>query len=174
MKNDRYFPLEICFWAGDNLSVMIYEYGGVKVHRFTRYDLPSNMWPGSNIWLSLRAMDKCLKRLGIAYSDITVVHAHVSNNARFANHVKYQNKKCLTVLQHHGYDVLGLSLGRFSKKEWHRKRASWYGVRECNKIDLHVGVSKEILQYLDRNEGIKLNSKYVLYNGEKQAKQYDS
>ena len=142
-----------------------YEYGGVKVHRFTRYDLPSNMWPGSNIWLSLRAMDKCLKRLGIAYSDITVVHAHVSNNARFANHVKYQNKKCLTVLQHHGYDVLGLSLGRFSKKEWHRKRASWYGVRECNKIDLHVGVSKEILQYLDRNEGIKLNSKYVLYNG---------
>ena len=24
MKNDRYFPLEICFWAGDNLSVMMY------------------------------------------------------------------------------------------------------------------------------------------------------
>lgn len=25
MKNDRYFPLEICFWAGDNLSVMMYQ-----------------------------------------------------------------------------------------------------------------------------------------------------
>ena len=27
MKNDRYFPLEICFWAGDNLSVMMYQIG---------------------------------------------------------------------------------------------------------------------------------------------------
>lgn len=27
MKNDRYFPLEICFWAGDNLSVMMYQTG---------------------------------------------------------------------------------------------------------------------------------------------------
>lgn len=31
MKNDRYFPLEICFWAGDNLSVMIYQIGGVNL-----------------------------------------------------------------------------------------------------------------------------------------------
>ena len=30
MKNDRYFPLEICFWAGDNLSVMMYQTGGVQ------------------------------------------------------------------------------------------------------------------------------------------------
>ena len=142
-----------------------YEYNGIKVYRFTHYDLPSDMWPGSNTWLSLRAMDKCLKYLGIAYNDIAVVHAHVSNNARFANHVKCQNAECLTVLQHHGYDVLGLSLGRFSTKEWHRKRALRYGVRECNKIDLHVGVSKEILRYLENNEGIKLNGKYVLYNG---------
>ena len=58
-----------------------YEYNGIKVYRFTHYDLPSDMWPGSNTWLSLRAMDKCLKYLGIAYNDIAVVHAHVSNNA---------------------------------------------------------------------------------------------
>ena len=31
MKNDRYFPLEICFWAGDNLSVMMYQTGGVQL-----------------------------------------------------------------------------------------------------------------------------------------------
>ena len=73
-----------------------YEYNGIKVYRFTHYDLPSDMWPGSNTWLSLRAMDKCLKYLGIAYNDIAVVHAHVSNNARFANHVKCQNAECLT------------------------------------------------------------------------------
>ncbi len=31
MKNHRYFPLEICFWAGDNLSVMMYQIGGVQL-----------------------------------------------------------------------------------------------------------------------------------------------
>ena len=31
MRNDRYFPLEICFWAGDNLSVMMYQIGGVQL-----------------------------------------------------------------------------------------------------------------------------------------------
>ena len=31
MKNDRYFPLEICFWADDNLSVMMYQIGGVQL-----------------------------------------------------------------------------------------------------------------------------------------------
>ena len=31
LKNDRYFPLEICFWAGDNLSVMMYQIGGVQL-----------------------------------------------------------------------------------------------------------------------------------------------
>ena len=31
MKNDRYFPLEICFGADDNLSVMMYQIGGVQL-----------------------------------------------------------------------------------------------------------------------------------------------
>lgn len=142
-----------------------YEYEGVKVYRFVTYDLPSDMWPGANIWLSLRAFDKCLKRIGIGYEDIAVVHAHVTGNARFANYVKSRNNKCLTVLQHHGYDVLGLKTGRFAEKEWHKTQALRYGVRECNKIDLHIGVSREIFKYLESYEGIGLKRKYVLYNG---------
>ena len=31
MKNDRYFLLEICFGADDNLSVMMYQIGGVQL-----------------------------------------------------------------------------------------------------------------------------------------------
>lgn len=142
-----------------------YAYGGISVYRYPTYDLPSDAWPGSNTWLSLRAFDKCLKRLGIAYKDIAVVHAHVTGNARFANHVKRHNLQCKTVLQHHGYDVLGLELGRFAKQAWHKKRALRYGIRECNPIDLHVGVSKEILRYLESHNGIRLKDQYVLYNG---------
>lgn len=142
-----------------------YEYEGVKVHRFVTYDLPSNIWPGVNTWLSLRSFDKCLKKLAIGYDDIAVVHSHVSYNARFANYVKEKHNRCLTVLQHHGYDVLGLKMGRFADKEWHRKQAIRHGLRECNKIDLHLGVSKRILRYLEDFDGIQLKDKYVLYNG---------
>lgn len=142
-----------------------YEYEGVKVNRFKLYDLPSDVWPGSNTWLSLRSFDKALKRLNIKYENIAVVHAHVTGNARFANHVKSKNSKCLTVLQHHGYDVLGLLTGRYRDKEWHKKQAIRYGVHECNKIDLHIGVSQEVLRYLEEFDGIRLKDKYVLYNG---------
>ena len=31
MKNDQYFPLEVCFWADDKLSVMMYRIGGVQI-----------------------------------------------------------------------------------------------------------------------------------------------
>ena len=31
MKNDQYFPLEVCFWADDKLSVMMCRIGGVQI-----------------------------------------------------------------------------------------------------------------------------------------------
>lgn len=142
-----------------------YEYDGVHVYCFTLYELPSRAWPGSGACLSLHSFDSCLKRIGIDYNDIAVVHAHVTGNALFANHVKEYNLSVKTVLQHHGYDVLSLTDGRFSNKEWHKKRTIEYGIQLCNKIDLHLGVSNEILKYLKSYDGIKLKDTYVLYNG---------
>lgn len=149
-----------------------YEYGGVKVYRFATFDLPTNIWSGWGDWLSCCFLNKCLKRLNIDYGNIAVVHSHVTALGKFANFIKSKNPKCLTVLQHHGYDVLGLTDGRFAGKEWHKKHCISYGVNICNKIDLHVGVSQEILRYLEKYEGITLKDKYVLYNGVDTSKFY--
>ncbi|MCF0193819.1 MAG: glycosyltransferase family 4 protein [Bacteroidaceae bacterium] len=142
-----------------------YTYGGVHVHRFKCYDLPSNVWPGSGDRLTLWAFDNCLRRLSIAFTDIAVVHAHVSCNALYANHVKAKNPNCLSLLQHHGYDVLRLRDGRFADCAWHKRRCITYGKRQCSAIDLHVGVSHEILRYLEAYDGIIIRDKFVLYNG---------
>ncbi|WP_285819787.1 glycosyltransferase family 4 protein [Bacteroides acidifaciens] len=142
-----------------------YDYDGIHVYRFTSYDLPTNAWPGVADGVNLRSFDKVLKRIGIRYDDIAVAHAHVTANALYANFVKAHNPKARTVLQHHGYDVLSLENGRFANKEWHKRICVDYGKKLCNDIDLHLGVSHEILKYLEAYKGIRIKDKYVLYNG---------
>lgn len=142
-----------------------YDYDGVHVYRFASYDLPTNAWPGAGDYFSLHAFNKALRRIGIHYSDIAVVHAHVADNAIFANYVKRMNPYVKTVLQHHGYDVFGVENGMFAKMRWHKRRCILHGIRLCNNIDLHVGVSNKILQYLEAYKGILIRDKYVLYNG---------
>lgn len=142
-----------------------YEYDGIYVYRFVQYDLPTNAWPGAGDNFSLRSFDKVLKRINVKYEDIAIVHSHVTSLAKYANYVKSKNSATKTILQHHGYDVLSITDGRFANKKWHKKRCISYGVKLCNRIDLHVGVSKEILRYLVEYDGIQLKDTYVLYNG---------
>lgn len=149
-----------------------YDYDGIHVYRPTSYDLPTNAWPGATDWFNLHSFDAMLKRVGIRYEDIAVVHAHVTSNAIYANYVKDHNPKVKTVLQHHGYDVLSLENGRFANMSWHKKRCIDYGTKLCNEIDLHLGVSHEILKYLEAYKGIRVKDKYVLYNGVDKTKFY--
>ena len=142
------------------------------MYRFTQYELPTNAWPGAGDYFNLHSFDKALKRIGIAYEDIAVVHAHVTGNAKYANYVKSKNPATRTILQHHGYDVLSLTDGRFADMQWHKRHCINYGVNLCNQIDLHVGVSEQILHYLEAYKGIYLKDKYVLYNGVDTSKFY--
>lgn len=151
-----------------------YEYDGIYVYRFVQYDLPTNAWPGAGDNFSLRSFDKALKRINVKYEDIAIVHSHVTSLAKYANYVKSKNPVTKTILQHHGYDVLSITDGRFANKKWHKKRCISYGVKLCNGIDLHVGVSKEILRYLADYDGIKLKDTYVLYNGVDTTKFYST
>ena len=142
-----------------------YEYDGVCVFRFAQYELPTNAWPGIGDCISFHSFDKALKRVGITYKDIAVVHAHVTANAKYANYVKLKNSLVKAVLQHHGYDVLSLTDGRFANNEWHKRLCVNYGVNLCNQIDLHVGVSEQIFHYLESFKDLRLKDRYVLYNG---------
>lgn len=142
-----------------------YEYNGVKVYRFKQRNLPSALWPGFFDRYNFRSLDKCLKRLNIDINNITVVHAHMIRQGAYAVHLKRRNPQILTMLQHHGYDVLAIGDGRFASYEWHKRRAKAYGTKICNEIDLHIGVSRATLAQLDNYPNIKVKDSYVLYNG---------
>ncbi len=147
-----------------------YEFDGVKVHCFNSYDLPSNILPGLFDWFTIWSMMRKLKSIGLSPKDIKVVHAHVTGTGFLANALKKRHRGIKTLLQHHGFDVLSLANGRLHKYRWHRKWVQNYGIRVCNQIDLHVGVSAKTLEYLKCYPQINIKDSYVLYNGVDTAK----
>lgn len=142
-----------------------YEFGGVEIRRFRERNLYSALWNGFFDKSNCRNLDDCLDKNHISLSRIAVVHAHTIRTGIYAVHLKNRNPHILSILQHHGYDVLGITDGRFSKFEWHKRHAVKYGTDICNHIDLHVGVSKATLTYLHKYPGICVKDEYVLYNG---------
>lgn len=146
-------------------NVQDYEFEGVKVHYFKRVVLPSNILPGLFKGLSKYFFFKKFKSIGLDLNSVAVAHAHVTENGFYANALKSKNSKIITVLQHHGFDVLSLENGVLSQQSWHKNWVKNYGVSICNQIDLHVGVSEKTLSCVSAFSDIKIKSHYVLYNG---------
>jgi len=142
-----------------------YEFDGIKVYRFNIYNLPSYILPGFFSKLSVLSLFTNFKRLGIGLDTIKYAHTHGTSDGYLVNAIKLKNPKVKTILQHHGFDVLNLTLGIFSKFNWYNKYIERYGVKICNKIDLHVAVSKKTLEYLKSYKKIVIKKEYVLYNG---------
>ena len=142
-----------------------YVYEGIEVYRFSSFELPTNLLPGLLSIISLWSLRRKLKSIGISPNDIEVVHAHVIGLGIFANGLKKLNSKILTILQHHGFDVLSLDNGLFRKFKPHLWFVKRHGIKVCSQIDLHVGVSQKTLDYLQSYNGIKIKQSYVLYNG---------
>lgn len=142
-----------------------YEYNSIKVYRFKERSLPSALYPGIFDKLNIKNFIRCLKRISIDINDIAVVHSHMIRQGVYANHIKSLNPNVLSILQYHGYDVLAEGDGIFAKYDWHKRIVINYGVSVCNRIDLHVGVSKATLSQLQKFENLKIKYSYVLYNG---------
>lgn len=143
-----------------------YEFEGIKVYRFRCYTLPSNMWPNRLCdWLTARAMTSKLLSVGVEIKDIAVAHAHVTEHGPLVNYLKNKNKDIFTIIQHHGFDVMGITNGQMADNKVHRLHCIRYGVGICNNSDLNVGVSRLTLNYVLQNPGIHLKNQYVLHNG---------
>lgn len=143
-----------------------YEYDGIKVFRFTDYNLPSNLWP--NVFtdrLSIKSMFGKLRQIGVDIDSIAVAHAHVTRFGIWANALKRRNPKIISVVQHHGFDVMTLTDGRLADYGFHKRHCISYGRRICNEADINVGVSRKTLEYVKAVPGIHLKNEYVLYNG---------
>lgn len=147
------------------LKIEDYEFEGVKVYFFSTFDLPSAILPGVFDKITIKNFLKKLKKISIQISDIQVAHSHVSQSAFLANALKKINPSIKAVLQHHGFDVLGITNGKFSKFKWHQKWVENYGIKQCNKIDLHICVSQKTLEKLQKYSEINIKEAYILYNG---------
>jgi len=143
-----------------------YVYDDVIVYRFRDYTIPSNMWPnGLCDWLTSRALVAKLKAIGVKIENISVAHAHVTKQGAYANYLKRLNPRMVSVVQHHGFDVMSVTDGRLGKSKIHKLKCIRHGVGICNNADLNIGVSQKTLDYVVNQPGIKLKNKYVLYNG---------
>lgn len=143
-----------------------YEFEGVKVYRFTDYNLPSNIWPNKlTDYFSTRSLLKTLKRIGVDIDKIAVAHGHVTRFGMWANALKRRNPNIISVVQHHGFDVMTLTDGRLANFEFHKRHCLKYGTKICNEADLNIGVSQRTLDYVKAVPGVQLKRDYVLYNG---------
>lgn len=143
-----------------------YEMDGIKVYRFRDFSLPSNIWPSRLCdRLSAHSMMRKLHSIGIGAEDVAVCHGHVVHFGSYALEMKRRNPECLSVVQHHGLDVMSVTDGMLADRGWHERQCLRYGRRICNMVDLNVGVSGRTLDYVRRCPGVKMKREYVLYNG---------
>lgn len=143
-----------------------YDLPNLHVLRCRDYTLPSHIYPNSICdRLSGNSLIRKLRQEGIESSQIAVCHTHVTSLAHYALTIKRENPNCFTIVQHHGFDVMGVTDGKLSNKQWHRNLCVRYGVKHCNTMDLNIGVSQKTLEYVHKNFDINLKREYVLYNG---------
>lgn len=143
-----------------------YEIDGLNVYRFKHYTLPSNLFPNRvSDWLSTISMLRKLRSIGVNVKDVAVCHGHVTANGIYPLAIKKQNPSCLAVVQHHGFDVMSITDGRFANFKWHKRLCIRYGTMICNAVDLNIGVSQKTLECVKQYPGVNLKREYVLYNG---------
>lgn len=150
-----------------------YIFDEIKVYRSKDFTLPSNILPNQlSDKLSYKAFRKKLKEININPKDIAVIHAHTTDLASYAILLKRDFPHIKSIIQHHGFDIMGETNGRLAKYEWHKKLCRRYGTKLCNKADLNVGVSEKTLSYVKEVEGVNLKNEYILYNGVDTSKFY--
>ena len=150
-----------------------YEIDGVKVYRCPSWSLPSNIWQNKlSDYFSSNSLKAKLNEIGVDIKDIAVCHTHVASLGFYALSIKKSNSDCVSVIQHHGFDVFGLTDGKLAKCKWHERHCISYGRDICNAMDLNVGVSQKTLDYVKSYPGVKLKKEYVLYNGVDTSKFY--
>lgn len=170
-----------------NSVVKDYIYEGIEVHYFPVKILPANFFVSLFDKWNIKSFLTKLNEVGIDIQSIKVAHSHVSRNGIYANALKEINNKIITILQHHDLDPYNIIISKKSNYKINLRFNSKKNIALFNKIDLHVGVSKNVidsLKYfpshinniiyepyikaLSKVQCIKspiLKKTYVLYNG---------
>ena len=153
-----------------------YDYQGIIVHHIKLRDIPSFLLPGLFNKLNLEKLTKKLVDLTQNRLDrIKFVHGHVTYP--FGVLAIQLSKKigAKSIVQHHGFDVMGYTNGRFQNKWIRSVNKYWinqFHVPLLNQANWNIGVSQKTLDELHAIPGYKPTKEYVLYNGINNQKFY--
>ena len=187
IDTDRFDRVVVFRPCNVNNVVKDYVYEGIEVHYFPVKILPANFFVSLFDKWNIKSFLTKLNEVGIDIQSIKVAHSHVSRNGIYADALKEINNKIITILQHHDLDPYNIIISKKSDYKINLRFNSKKNIALFNKIDLHVGVSKNVIDNLrsfpsyGKNEIYKpylkalskvqciespqLKRTYVLYNG---------
>jgi len=167
IRNQTNFNIEVVKVVSSFSSEKDYEFKGFKVRIFKLLDIPFFIFPGIFNSINKSRFTSFLKRKKI--ENITISHAHVSYPASYL----VEDLNCKKMVQHHGLDVLQLLNGRSNFiKKIQQNYLTGNTIKQLNKADLNIGVSKLVLQKLSEFGIYNPKEEYVLYNGVDTSKFY--
>ena len=167
ISNQNNFNIEVVKVVSSFSSEKDYEFKGFKVRIFKLLDIPFFIFPGIFNSINKSRFTSFLKRKKI--EDISISHAHVSYPAAYL----VEDLNCKKMVQHHGLDVLQLLNGRSNFiKKIQQNYLTVNTIKQLNKADLNIGVSKLVLQKLSEFCTYNPKKEYVLYNGVDTSKFY--
>ena len=160
IRNQTNFNIEVVKVVSSFSSEKDYEFKGFKVRIFKLLDIPFFIFPGIFNSINKSRFTSFLKRKKI--ENITISHAHVSYPASYL----VEDLNCKKMVQHHGLDVLQLLNGRSNFiKKIQQNYLTGNTIKQLNKADLNIGVSKLVLKKLSEFRTYNPKEEYVLYNG---------
>ena len=146
-----------------------YTYEGIVVHHLCILDLPSFLLPGVFNRYNVKKVILKLKQLtNNKLESIRYVHGHVGYPSGVLAVSIAQKAGGMSIVQHHGLDVMGYTNGRLHKGLLRRMHNNWIRRRHLpwlNKAGWNVGVSQKTLRALHNVKGYCNKNEYVLYNG---------
>ena len=167
IRNQTNFNIEVIKVVSSFSSEKDYEFKGFRVHIFKLFDIPFFIFPGIFNRLNKVRFKNFLNEKNI--EKIQYSHAHVSYPAAYL----VEDLNCKKMVQHHGLDVLQLLNGRNNLiKKIQCNYLIRNTIKQLNKADLNIGVSKLVLQKLSEFRTYNPKEEYVLYNGVDTSKFY--
>jgi len=160
IRNQSVFTIEVVKVTSLFSKEKDYIYKGFRVSVFKTIDIPFFIFPGIFNWVNKIRFKTLLNRRKI--ENVVFSHSHVSYPAAYL----VEDLVCKKIVQHHGLDVLQLLNGRISFiKKLQKRYLIRNTIKQLNKVDLNIGVSKLVLNQLRSfSDYIPINE-YVLYNG---------
>ncbi|MGY8987416.1 MAG: glycosyltransferase family 4 protein [Flavobacteriales bacterium] len=167
IRNQTNFNIEVIKVVSTFSSEKDYDFKGFRVHIFKLFDIPFFIVPGIFNRLNKVRFNNFLNEKNI--EKIQYSHAHVSYPAAYL----VEDLNCKKMVQHHGLDVLQLLNGRNNLiKKIQYNYLIRNTIKQLNKADLNIGVSKLVLQKLSEFCTYNPKEEYVLYNGVDTSKFY--